>query len=151
MTSCMSSVKMTACTPFDATTGDVLWQVTALLAGEMFSDDRGCDQVRPNIGITSTPVIDRTRGPHGAIYLVAMSKDSSGKYHQRLHALDIATGAELFGGPTAIQATYPGTGPNSTGSNVVFDPGQYKERASLLLLNGMVYTAWASHCDIDPL
>jgi Immunoglobulin I-set domain/PQQ enzyme repeat len=135
---------------FDATTGDVLWQVTALLAGETFSDDHGCDQVTPNIGITSTPVIDRTRGPHGAIYLVAMSKDASGKYYQRLHALDIATGAELFGGPTTIQATYPGTGPNSIGSNLVFDPGQYKERAGLLLLNGMVYTAWASHCDFDP-
>jgi hypothetical protein len=79
-----------------------------------------------------------------------MSKDSSGKYFQRLHALDITTGAELFGGPTTIQATYPGTGPNSTGSIVVFDPGQYKERASLLLMNGVVYTAWASHCDFDP-
>jgi hypothetical protein len=95
-------------------------------------------------------VIDRTRGPHGAIYLVAMSKDSSGNYHQRLHALDVTTGAELFGGPTTIQATYPGTGPNSTGANVVFDPAQYKERAGLLLLNGAIYAAWASHCDFNP-
>jgi hypothetical protein len=90
---------------FDATTGDVLWHVTTLLAGETFSDERNCTQVTPNIGITSTPVIDRTRGPHGAIYLVAMSKDSSGNYHQRLHALDVTTGAELLGGPTTIQAT----------------------------------------------
>jgi hypothetical protein len=135
---------------FDATTGETLWQVTALLAGETFSDDRGCAQATPNIGITSTPVIDRTRGPRGAIYLVAMSKDTSAKYHQRLHALDIATGAELFGGPTTIQATYPGTGPNSTGSNVIFDPGQYEERAGLLLLNGVIYTGWASHCDFNP-
>jgi hypothetical protein len=135
---------------FDATTGDVLWHVSALLAGETFSDERGCSQVTPNIGITSTPVIDRTRGPHGAIYVVAMTKDSTGKYHQRLHALDVTTGAELFGGPTTIQATYPGTGPNSTGANVVFDPGQYKERAGLLLLNGVIYTAWASHCDFNP-
>jgi hypothetical protein len=135
---------------FDATTGDVLWHVSALLAGETFSDERNCTQVTPNIGITSTPVIDRTRGPHGAIYLVAMSKDSSGNYHQRLHALDVTTGAELFGGPTTIQATYPGTGPNSTGANVIFDPAQYKERAGLLLLNGAIYTAWASHCDNNP-
>jgi hypothetical protein len=132
---------------FDATTGEVLWQVSALLAGETVSDNRSCYQVIPSIGVTSTPVIDRT---HGAIYLVAMSKDASGKYHQRLHALDLTSGAELFGGPTTIQATYPGAGPNSTGSNVVFDPGQYKERAALLLLNGVVYTAWASHCDFDP-
>ena len=132
---------------FDAATGGVLWQVSVLPAGETFSDNRGCSQVTPNIGITSTPVIDRSRG---AIYLVAMSKDASGKYHQRLHALDNTSGTELLGGPTTVQATYPGTGPNSTGSNVVFDPGQYKERAALLLLNGVVYTAWASHCDINP-
>jgi hypothetical protein len=135
---------------FDATTGDVLWHASALLAGETFSDNHNCSQVTPNIGITSTPVIDRTHGPDGAIYLVAMSKDSSGNYHQRLHALDVTTGAELFGGPTTIQATYPGTGPNSTGANVVFAPGQYKERAGLLLLNGTIYTAWASHCDFNP-
>jgi hypothetical protein len=138
---------------FDATTGDVLWQTSALLAGETFSDDRGCSQVTPNIGITSTPVIDRTRGPNGAIYLVAMSKKGS-TYFQRLHALDITTGAELFGGPKTIQATYPGTGDNSSGGVVLFDPGQYKERTGLLLLpngpNGTIYTAWASHCDFRP-
>ena len=39
-----------------------------------------------------------------------MTKDSGGSYHQRLHALDLTTGAELSGGPTEIQATYPGTG-----------------------------------------
>jgi hypothetical protein len=135
---------------FDATTGDVLWQASALLPGETPSDDRGCSsQVATSIGITSTPMIDRARGPNGAIYLVAMSKKGS-TYFQRLHALDITTGAELFGGPTTIQATYPGTGPNSIGSNVVFDPAQYKERTGLLLLGGVIYTAWASHCDFDP-
>ena len=82
----------------------------------------------PEIGVTSTPVIDRSRGPNGAIYVVAMSKDGSGKYHQRLHALDITMGTELFGGPTEIQATYPGTGDNSYGTNVIFDPEQYAER-----------------------
>ncbi len=105
----------------------------------------------PEIGVTSTPVIDRTRGPNGAIYVVAMSKDSSGNYHQRLHALDLALGTELFSGPVDIQATYPGTGDNSSNGNVVFDPAQYKERAALLLLNGVIYTSWASHCDYPPL
>ena len=52
--------------------------------------------------------------------------------------------------PVTISATYPGTGDNSSGGNVVFDPKKYKERASLLLLNGVVYTAWASHCDSAP-
>ena len=84
-------------------------------------------------GVTSTPVIDRTRGPNGAIYVVAMSKDASGNYFQRLHALDLALGTELFGGPIDIQATYPGTGDNSDGTNVIFDPSQYMERRSAAL------------------
>src|SRR3984957_78032 len=132
---------------FDADSGTVLWQKSLLSAGETTSDNRGCGQVTPEIGITSTPVIDRTQG---ALYTVAMSKDSSGNYHQRIHALDIATGAELFGGPIAVQATFPGTGDNTQGGNVIFDPAQYKERAGLLLSNDVIYTMWASHCDDRP-
>jgi len=132
---------------FDADSGTVLWQKSLLSPGETTSDNRGCGQVTPEIGITSTPVIDRSQG---ALYTVAMSKDSSGNYHQRIHALDIATGAELFGGPVAVQATFPGSGDNSQGGNVIFDPAQYKERAGLLLSNGVIYTMWASHCDDRP-
>jgi hypothetical protein len=134
----------------DSTTGQKLWQVSVVGAGETPSDDRGCAQVTPAVGITSTPVIDRTRGPNGAIYLVATSKDASGHYFQRIHALDITTGAELFGGPKTIQASVPGTGDNTDGLDVIFNPAQYKERAGLLSVNGVVYTAWASHCDVTP-
>ncbi|MGH9695065.1 MAG: pyrrolo-quinoline quinone, partial [Bryobacteraceae bacterium] len=134
----------------DANTGAVLWRVTLLAAGETSSDDRGCGQVTPEIGITATPVIDLTAGPHGSIYLLTMSKDQSGKYHHRLHALDITTGQEEFAGPIEIAATYPGSGDNSSNGQVVFDPKQYKSRPSLLLLNGVVYTGWGSHCDFRP-
>ena len=134
---------------FDSDTGGQLWKVSLLGSGETPSDDRGCGQVSPEIGITSTPVIDRSAGPHGTLYTVAMSKNGS-TYFQRLHALDVTTGAELPGGPVTIQATYPGTGPNSSGGQVVLDPKQYKDRAALLLLNGVIYTSWASHCDIIP-
>ncbi len=134
---------------FDADTGTVIWHVSMLKSGETTSDDRGCGQVSPEIGVTSTPVIDLTRGPNGTIYVVAMSK-GSGQYHQRLHALDLALGTELLGGPTEIQASYPGTGDNSNGTDVIFDPAQYKERVGLLLMNGVVYTGWASHCDDRP-
>lgn len=127
--------------------GAVLWQTTALGAGESTSDNRGCGQVTPEIGITSTPVIDRSRN---AIYVVAMSKDSRGNYYQRLHALNLTTGQELFGGPTAIQATFPGTGDNSSNGSVVFDPKQYKERPALLQVGGTIYTMWSSHCDFRP-
>ena len=134
---------------FDADSGAKLWQVSMLKSGETTSDNRGCNQVTPEIGVTSTPVIDRKAGPNGAVYVVAMSK-SALTYHQRLHALDLALGTELFSGPVDVQASFPGTGDNSSGGNVVFDPAQYKERAALLLLNGVVYTSWASHCDIRP-
>lgn len=127
-----------------------LWKVSVLGSGETTSDNRGCTQVTPEIGITSTPVIDTTRGPHGAIYVVAMSKNSSGNYFQRLHALDLATGAELFGGPTTVQATYPGTGDNSSNGNVVFDAKQYIERPGLLHVGGTIFTTWGSHCDARP-
>jgi hypothetical protein len=134
----------------DADTGAVVWQVSTLLSGEKPSDDRSCSQVTPEIGVTATPVIDVSAGPRGTIYVIAMSKDSSGTYHQRLHALDVTSGAEQFGGPKEIQATFPGNGDNSSGGSVVFAPGQYEERAGLLLVNGIVYTAWTSHCDHRP-
>ncbi len=135
---------------FDADTGTQLWQVSTLASSEMPSDDRGCGQVTPEIGVTSTPVIDAGAGTHGTIYVVGMSKDETGNYHQRLHALDVTTGAEEFGGPKEIEASYPGIGDNSSNGNVIFDAGQQLERPGVLLLNGTVYTTWGSHCDVRP-
>jgi outer membrane protein assembly factor BamB len=129
----------------NADAGTILWQVSLLAAGETPSDNHGCSQVIPEIGITSTPVIDRTAGPNGAMYVVAMSIDKSSNYHQRLHALDLTTGAELFNGPTEITASFT----TATGTTT-FDPGQYEERAALLLANGQIYTSWTSHCDFGP-
>ena len=131
----------------NGTTSSFLWKTSTPGSGETTSDDRGCFQVSPEIGITATPVIDRTRN---AIYVIAMSKNSAGTYFQRIHALDLTTGAELFGGPKNIAASYPGTGDNSSGGNVVFDPKQYEERPGLLEINGTIYTTWASHCDARP-
>lgn len=135
---------------FDADTGVSLWHVFLLKHGETPSDSRHCSQVIPEIGITSTPVIDPKSGPHGTIYVVAMNKDHNTRYFQRLHALDITTGKEEFGGPVDIHAEYPGAGAGSKGGRQIFDPKQYEERAGLLVLNHVVYLAWASHCDIDP-
>ena len=131
---------------FDADTGTTLWRVSLLASGETPSDNHGCSQLTPNIGITSTPVIDRAAGPHGAIYVVAMSNDASSAYHQRLHALDVTSGTELFNGPVEITATYAASG----GVTASFEPGQYAERAALLLSQGIVYTSWTSHCDQPP-
>jgi len=126
---------------FDADTGATLWEVSLIGTGETTSDDRGCSQVTPEIGVTSTPVIDRNAGIDGTIFVVAMTKDASSNYHQRLHALDITTGHELAASPTEITAMFGAT---------TFAPGQYKERAALLLNDGRIYTTWASHCDDGP-
>jgi hypothetical protein len=130
---------------FNADGTNVYWKVSLLGGGETTSDDRGCTQVTPEIGITATPVIDRGQGPNGAMFVVAMSKNGSGTYIQRLHALDLATGTDLVSAVT-IAATYTGSG----ATNLVFASGQYKERPGLLLSAGIVYTAWSSHCDITP-
>src|SRR5579863_5755568 len=135
---------------FDADAGTLLWQMSVLGSGESPSDDHGCGQISPQIGITSTPVIDRSSGAHGTIYVVAMSKNSSGKYFQRIHALDITTGQEEFGGPVTVKARYPGKGDNSHDGYVVFAPEKYAERQGLLLLNHVIYTGWTSHCDSRP-
>jgi outer membrane protein assembly factor BamB len=133
---------------FDADSGALLWHVSVLAAGETVDDlpPSGCDQVAPTIGITATPVIDRSAGPNGIIYIIAMSKTTAASsYHQRLHALDVTTGAELLNGPVDIAATYPVLGGTTT-----FDPAQYEERAALLLSRGVIYSSWTSHCDGRP-
>ena len=130
---------------FDADTqGAPLWQVNFLGAGvtSVPNADVGCSQIVPEIGITSTPVIDADAG---TIFVVAMTKES-GNYVHRLHSLDVTTGAEKAGSPVVIEAAYPGTADG--GNTVVFQPRNYKQRPGLLLLNGIVYLAWSSHCDI---
>lgn len=136
---------------FDADSTNLFWKVSMLVAtNEVPSDDRGCSQVTPEIGVTATPVIDRQFGPNGTIFVTAMSKiNGTTNYIQRLHALDLATGTNRLT-PVTVVAKYPGKGDSTDGTNVIFLPAQYKERAGLLLLNGVVYTAWASHCDDSP-
>ena len=134
---------------FDADRGTLLWHVSVLGDGESPSDTHNCGQISPTIGITATPAIDRHTGPHGTMYLVAMSKKGS-TYFQRIHALDVATGKEQPRSPLTITAKYPGSGDGSQNGYVIFDPRQYAERQGLLLLNGVLYTAWTSHCDQRP-
>ncbi|HEX4389871.1 MAG TPA: immunoglobulin domain-containing protein [Steroidobacteraceae bacterium] len=125
---------------FDADSGTQLWKASLVPSGETPSDTRSCDEVTPMIGITSTPVIDRSAGAHGAIYVIAMTVAGT-TYHHRLHALDVTTGAEI-GTPTDIKPTF-----NAASGQITFDPAQYTERSGLLLLNHTIYTAWTSHCD----
>jgi hypothetical protein len=138
---------------FDADGSQIFWRVSLLGLQEVpsvWTDHHSCTQVMPSLGVTATPVIDRTLGPNGTLFVVAMSKTQNGStFFQRLHALDLATGTDQVPAATVV-AVYPGTGAHSQGGYVIFDPAQYKERPGLLLLNGIVYTAWSSHCDIPP-
>ncbi len=104
--------------------------------------DVACDQIVPEIGITGTPVIDQSSG---TIYVVAMTKES-GSYIHRLHALDVTSGTEKPRSPVVIQASIPGTGDG--GSTVSLISKSYKQRPGLVLLNGVVYAGFSSHCDI---
>ena len=131
-----------------------LWRQSMLASGETWVtyEDVNVTDIKPNIGIIGTPVIDRAGG---TIYLVAKSKTTSSPvtFHQRLHALNVADGAEKLNGPTAIQATVPGTGDG--GTTISFSPLLNNQRASLLLTptpgvgsGNSVVIAWASHGDL---
>jgi Bacterial Ig-like domain (group 2) len=124
-------------------TATILWKTSALASGEthVTPANAGCGYINP-VGIVSTPVIDRSRN---AIYVVAVSKDSQGNVLHRIHALDLATGKELFGGPTMITATFPGKGGNSDGTTVTFLPTAQQERAALLETGGAIVTAWSGY------
>ena len=113
--------------------------------------DVDCPFIVPEIGITSTPVIDLHSG---TLYVLARTKEKDGmfgsRYVQRLHALAVTTGVEKFGGPVEIKASVAGHGAGSSNGQVEFEPLRENPRAALLLVNGNVYLTWASSCDVGP-
>jgi hypothetical protein len=126
-----------------------LWQVSFLDAAKsvttVSSQAVNSSDITPEIGITSTPVIDPATG---TLYVVAKTSEGNGIYAQHLHALDIASGAEKFGGPVLIRASAPGSAaPNDGHGNVLWQPLIQNQRSALLLAGGVVYVAFASHGD----
>jgi hypothetical protein len=97
--------------------------------------------------VGGTPVIDP---PSSTMYLLSIetTKTSPAVNVFRLHALDITTGAEKFGGPVQIQASVAGTGAGSSGGTLTFDTEYELQRPGLLLLNGVVYIAFGSTGDV---
>jgi hypothetical protein len=134
----------------DADMGAVLWSVSFInpSAGitSVPDSDVNCSDIPLEMGITGTPVID---AQSGTLYVVALTKES-GTWIQRLHALDITTGAEKFGGPIMIQAAVPGTGTDNVHGTVSFNALRENQRAALLLSNGVIYIGFGSHCDSPP-
>ncbi len=137
----------------DSPSTNLLWKVSFLIGPGVTTvpnGDAGDGLIGPEIGITGTPVIDQASG---TLYVVAKTKEVSGattNYVQRLHALDITTGVEKFGGPKVIQASLPGTGDGTTAGNVAFDALHENQRPGLLLNNGVVYIGFAAHDDVHP-
>ncbi len=139
---------------FDADQNQLLWKASLLDSAHgaangattVPSADVGTHDIVPEIGITGTPVIDAATN---TLYVVAKSKES-GTYVQRLHALDLATGTEKPNSPVAIAGSVPGTGNGSVNGRISFVPLLGLERVGLLLLNGHVYFATASHGDNGP-
>lgn len=130
-----------------------LWQVSLLnrKQGATPVSDRAaqCPFIRPEVGITSTPVIDLKTG---TLYVLSRTMIEhwigDTEYFQHLHALAITTGQEKFGGPRLITASVPGKGDGGTNGQVRFDPLRENPRASLLLANDALFLSWASSCDV---
>jgi hypothetical protein len=144
----------------DGSSCQVLWQVSLIDAahgggagetpvtsgGPGYQVGSGYGDITPETGITGTPVIDPAAH---ILYVVAKSVLVSGStktFYQRLHAIDLASGAERAGAPALISASYSRTG----GGTVIFDARQQLQRAGLALGNGTVYIAWAAHEDASP-
>jgi hypothetical protein len=133
------------------------WQKPLLAAGETWlaSSDSGTSDITPEIGIVGTPVIDAATQ---TLYVVSKSKNTgstcapSSSCHQRLHALNLADGAEKMNGPVDITSAIfvAGTGDGTSGGTVAFNTLTQNQRPGLALVNGVVYITWASHGDRDP-
>jgi hypothetical protein len=109
----------------------------------------GAKDIYPEIGVVGTPVIDPVTS---TLYVVSKSESSGPVFHQRLHAIDLATGNEklTFNAPVDISATVSGTGDGSSGGVINFNVQTHNERSALALVNGVVYICWASHEDTFP-
>jgi hypothetical protein len=135
----------------DASNGSAapFWKVSLLNAGEtpVSANDVQCADIQPTIGITGTPVLDTT---NQILYLVSKSKDASGNFHQRLHALKFLDGSESLNGPAEVSASVPGSASDGLNGVVQFNPKMQLQRSALALSNGTVWITWASHCDLQP-
>ncbi len=130
-----------------------LWKASLLTAAHgaavgavAFPSSELSTDIQPLVGITGTPVIDPSSN---TLYVVSKSLEA-GNAVQRLHALDVTTGAEKFAGPVVITATVSGTGNGSVSGVLTFDPMWENQRPGLLLLNGIVYIGFAAHGDNGP-
>ncbi len=139
---------------FDGDNGNLYWKMNYTRAGMRppNSGDMKSGWCNPyqdfnfNIGIVGTPVIDPATS---TLYFVARSTDGT-QFVQYIHAVNLVTGTEQAGSPVAISASVPGTGDGNINNVVSFDPMRNNQRQGLVLVNGVVYISFSSHCDWNP-
>jgi hypothetical protein len=133
-----------------------LWQVSFLdsAAGVNPVSDRdmACPFISPEVGITPTPAIDpASRTLYVLVRTAERGPDRNPRFYQRLHALDLATGAERPGSPVLIRASVETSSFFGLFSKEVnFHALLENPRAALLLAGGNVYLSWGSACDVGP-
>jgi len=103
-------------------------------------------ELGPECGVLSTPVIDPTSS---TLYVVALTLENGISIY-RLHALDLATGAEKFNGPVVIQATVKGTGFDSLNGVVTFSAANELQRPALLLFANTVFIGFGTASPAEP-
>ena len=140
---------------FDADTngppGGLLWHVNLGPSAATPSSDFGTrygdyNNIVPEVGITGTPVIDLASG---TLYVDAFTHEGS-TYSHKLHALNIADGAERSFSPVIVAATIPGNGVGSANGVVIFEAKQQIQRSALTLAGGILYVAYAGYDDTNP-
>ncbi len=124
-------------------TGAAKWAAPLNLGTPWKAADIGCGDLTPNIGVTATPVIDAATN---TAYLThkTYASGTSGPAAYWLDAVDLATGTEKAGFPVRLG----GTAQNAPGQT--FNATNELQRPGLLLMDGVVYAAFAGHCDITP-
>ena len=129
----------------DGTATSPLWQTSFLTGGAQPLDttDVNCTNITPVYGITSTPVIDPATNTMFVLARTKTGKSGDYTYYQTLYAVDITTG-------TILQSVQVQASVSSHSKTINFNTLTQNQRAGLLLANGVVYIAWASHCDNEP-
>jgi PQQ-like domain len=127
----------------DPATGAARWPAPLNLGVPWNPGDIGCGDLTPSIGVTATPVIDSTTG---TAYLThkTYASGTSGTARWYMDAVEMATGKEKAGFPVQLS----GAAQNQPGMS--FQPTTQLQRPGLLLMNGVVYAAFGSHCDKPP-
>jgi hypothetical protein len=127
----------------DPATGATRWASPLSLGTPWNPSDLSCGDLTPHIGTTSTPVIDPSTNIAYLTHKTYVS-GTSGPARWYMDAVDLASGSEKSGFPVEL------SGSAQNHPSMTFEPTHQMQRPGLLLLNGVVYAGFGSHCDRQP-